>query len=200
MRHRIGSGLGAVLWLLLALAFGERAMAEAGLAGRLLAGGLALENGLLALLFVLRREATRTSRPAQTLLALAVTTAPLLFRSANAGWELPGLALQLLSLPWLVASLLALGRAIGVAAADRGLRTGGTYRIVRHPLYAGELLCGLGYVFGHGSLHNVSLWLAILAGQLLRIRWEEQLLIEQHPEGYAAYRVHVRWRLLPFFY
>ena len=99
-----------------------------------------------------------------------------------------------------MASLLALGRAIGVAPADRGLRIGGPYRIIRHPLYAGELLCGLGYVIGHGSLHNIGLWLAILAGQLLRIRWEERLLIEQHPDGYAAYRCRVRWRLLSFFY
>ena len=200
MRHRISSGLGAVLWLVLALAFAARAVSEASLAERLLAGGLALENGLLALLFVLRREATKTSRPAHTLLALPVTAAPLLFRPAGTGWELPGIVLQLLSLPWLVASLLALGRAIGVAPADRGLRTGGTYRIVRHPLYAGELLCGLGYVIGHGSLHNIGLWLGILAGQLVRIRWEEQLLSEQHPEGYAAYRGRVRWRLLPFVY
>jgi protein-S-isoprenylcysteine O-methyltransferase Ste14 len=199
MDHRISSAVGAVVWLVLALAFAERALGETTGAGRLPAGGLALENGLLALLFLLRREADRTCGAGQFLLALAVTASPLLFRPAEIGWELCGLVLQMLSILWLLASLLALGTSIGVAPADRGLRTGGPYRLVRHPLYAGGLICAMGYVISNISLQNTVLWLAILAGQLLRIRWEEKLLSEPH-EAYGRYRRQVRWRLLPFVY
>jgi len=155
-------------------------------------------NGLQACLFVARRRARRTAGLGPFLAALAVTVGPLLLRPAPAGLRIPGLALELLSLPWIGAALLSLGPAVGMAPADRGLRTGGAYRIVRHPLYAGELLCGLGYVVGNVSLGNGLIWLLLLGGQLLRIRWEERLLDKQYPDGYDAYRRQVPWRLLPF--
>ena len=179
------------------MAFLDRAGEEPGVLDRLLAWGLALESALTAVLFVLRRRAERTAGPGPFLLALGVTLGPLFFQPAG-GFETGGLMLELMALPWIIASLLSLGPATGMAPADRGLRTGGTYRIVRHPLYAGELWCSLGYVVGNASVFNVALWLALLAGQLLRIRWEERLLHESYPQEYSAYCQRVRWRLAPF--
>jgi len=199
MRRLCDAGA-AFLWLLLTLAFLDRAGGEADLLGRLLAWALALENALAAVLFIVRRPAQRTAGPGPFLLALLVTIGPMALRPVcrtAAGFEAMGLILELLSLPWLVASLVSLGPAMGMAPADRGLRTGGTYRIVRHPLYAGELFCALGYVVGNASWRNVLLWLALLAGQFLRIRWEEELLHERYPQAYAAYCRCVRHRLLP---
>ena len=200
MRRRALDALAAALWLFLALVFLDRARGEPALAGRLLAWGLALQNGLLTVFFVLRRQAKRTAGAGGFLLALAVTAASWFFRPAPLGTKSLGLALELIALPWLIASLLSLGPALGMAPADRGLRTGGMYQIVRHPLYAGELLVALGYVVGNPSLANGLLWLLILAGQLLRIRREERLLSEQYPDAYTAYRRRVRWRLLPFLF
>ena len=180
----------------------------------LLSWALALENALAAVLFIVRRPAQRTAGPGPFLLALAVTIGPLLFEHGCEGAEelggilsdlfpctsaqqLVGLVLELMSLPWITASLLFLGPAIGMAPADRGLRTGGTYLLVRHPLYAGELFCALGYVVSNASWRNILLWLALLAGQLLRIRSEERLLHACYPQAYAAYCRRVRCRLLP---
>lgn len=206
LRQGLPNAAAAFLWLLLAVAFVHRAIQEAGLLDRLLAGGLALVNGLLAMLFVARRQARRTAGLGPFLVALAVTVGPLLLRPSPAPFDwahgerlrIPGLVLELLSLPWIVASLLSLGPAVGMGPADRGLRTGGTYRIVRHPLYAGELLCSLGYGVGNGSLANGLIWLLLLGGVLLRIHWEERLLADQYPDDYAAYRRQAPRRLLPF--
>ena len=43
-------------------------------------------------------------------------------------------------------SLATLGRSFGIVAANRGVKTRGPYRFVRHPTYMGYLICYLGYV------------------------------------------------------
>ncbi len=75
--------------------------------------------------------------------------------------------------------------------------TGGVYRVVRHPLYAGGSLLWTG----------MSLWLESYAAALLtyvavlviamRIVIEERFL-QRRLSGYAAYVEKVRYRLIPF--
>ncbi|MDW8029268.1 MAG: methyltransferase [Armatimonadota bacterium] len=90
-------------------------------------------------------------------------------------------------------AMLALGDRFGIAPADRGLATGGPYRLVRHPMYAGELLAFAGALLARPSPLGLGLLVlsALLAG--LRIRWEEEGI-----RGYDAYAARVRWRLIPF--
>lgn len=68
-----------------------------------------------------------------------------------------------------------------------GLRTGGTYRFVRHPIYTGVLAIGWG--LGLRSQLWAGLGLAALLTLLLHVkaRYEESLLLERH-DGYAEYR------------
>jgi protein-S-isoprenylcysteine O-methyltransferase Ste14 len=87
-----------------------------------------------------------------------------------------------------------LARSYGIVPADRGLVTGGPYAIVRHPLYSGYMVGGIGYVMQSLSVWNAVVDAIAVSWQLVRISAEER-----HLEGaeYAAYRARVPWRLCP---
>lgn len=75
------------------------------------------------------------------------------------------------------------------------LRTGGAYRLVRHPIYGGGILVALGW-----SL--ISSPLALLPTGLLAVVLElksrhEESMLETRYSDYAAYRRRVRWRFVP---
>ena len=84
-------------------------------------------------------------------------------------------------------SALTLGRNFSLLPQARTLVTSGPYRFVRHPMYAGGLLIALGEVWLRLSPLVVGLNLVFLAAQLLRLRYEEDLLARTFPE-YTAYR------------
>jgi protein-S-isoprenylcysteine O-methyltransferase Ste14 len=74
--------------------------------------------------------------------------------------------------------------------------TTGPYRYVRHPGYAASL-----FMFAGGGLVLGS-WLAALIGLLLfvgilRRTVEEDRILHEQLEGYAAYAQKVRYRLIP---
>lgn len=84
-------------------------------------------------------------------------------------------------------SALTLGRSFSLLPQARTLVTSGPYRFVRHPMYAGGLLIALGEVWLRLSPLVVGLNLVFLAAQLVRLRYEEDLLARTFPE-YTAYR------------
>jgi protein-S-isoprenylcysteine O-methyltransferase Ste14 len=89
-------------------------------------------------------------------------------------------------------AILSLWRSFAIAPADRGLVTGGPYRLMRHPMYAGQMLSLLAILLGGASLLS---WLVVLvsfAGTVWRILREERMI-----EGYPDYAAAVRWRLIP---
>lgn len=148
---------------------------------------------IFAVLFLLRRPPLRRSGALwETLLALIGTLLPLTLRPAGGG--LPGLGeiIQFTSLLGVVAAAVSLGRSFGVAPADRGLRTTGLYRWVRHPLYATEISFFIGYTVANLSSWNLLVSAVATAIQVARITREERIL-----DGYANYSARVRWRLLP---
>ncbi len=155
--------------------------------------GLFLFYTLLAFLFLRRKPAKRAAPWWQTVIALVSVFWPAaVLRPAPEGvWV--GNVLQAVALGFLLAATLSLGRSFGIAPADRGLRTEGMYRFVRHPLYASETLFYIGYLLANLSWTNVFGLVGAVVVFIMRIRWEEQLI-----EGYSAYAQQVRWRLVPY--
>jgi protein-S-isoprenylcysteine O-methyltransferase Ste14 len=151
---------------------------------------LALQSGLAAWQLLIQKRAVkeisqwgRAAAWTSALLPLAIKVESVSLLGRVMG--ISGLALAL----W---SMLALGRRFGIAPADRGLVTAGPYRLVRHPMYLGELLSVLGALIGNVSLPN-GLIVGLLAASLAwRILAEERILT-----GYGEYKSATAWRLLP---
>lgn len=144
-------------------------------------------------------------RPARTLsldlrdwaITLTATIMPLLVRPGGAAvlplvwcgaFILSGFALQF----W---AKLALGRSFGLAPADRGLKVGGPYRLIRHPAYSGYLLMDLGFTLANPNLWNLAIYAIAYAAQFARIFAEERVLYAD--PAYRLYAARVRWRMLP---
>ena len=79
--------------------------------------------------------------------------------------------------------------------ANRGVKLGGPYRYVRHPMYAGYLLCHVAFLLLNPSPWNLVVYALCDGLQVPRILAEERLLCRDGT--YAAYRARVRWRLIP---
>jgi protein-S-isoprenylcysteine O-methyltransferase Ste14 len=113
-----------------------------------------------------------------------------------------GLALLTVGGVLRVAAVFVLGRRFtGLVAIQEGhrLETGGLYRLVRHPSYAGMLLYIAGYVLVFRCWLGLLLVAAMLAVIVARMNAEERLLESEFGGEYAAYRRRT-WRLVPWVY
>ena len=68
----------------------------------------------------------------------------------------------------------------------------GPYALVRHPIYTGHLLMGLGTAVGSGLLVAFAGLALFLVGFWIKLRQEERLLVRSFPVEYPAYRARVR--------
>ena len=188
-----GNLLLAALWTLFA-ATHLRSFAALGRPSALLMVG----KETLDVFFYLTRPAARTfSRsPYAWLAGMGGTFLPLLLRPTDAAQDsalgqavlCAGLLLQFLG-------MLSLNRSIGIVPAHRGIKTGGLYRFVRHPLYLSYTITHVGYLLNNPSAHNAGIVAAAFGFQLLRIFNEERFL-RQDPE-YASFMQRTRWALVP---
>jgi protein-S-isoprenylcysteine O-methyltransferase Ste14 len=87
---------------------------------------------------------------------------------------------------WLLVSVLFLGRCFGVLPEARGLVTSGPYRVVRHPVYLGEIGACAGLAIAAPSPGNSAVMAGLIVAQAVRMRLEERALTEAFPE-YAEY-------------
>lgn len=191
-RERLLSALAAAFWAAYAVLYLRRAFVQRSP----LDWGLFLFYSLVVGLFVVRTPARRQAPWPITALALGSVIWPIVGLAPAPPLHLPlkvvGDGIRILSLTGMVVAILSLGRSFGIAPADRGLRTGGLYRWLRHPLYAAELWFYVGYLLGNWSWRNLVVLAVAFILIVLRIRYEEALI-----EGYACYARRVRWRLLP---
>jgi len=116
--------------------------------------------------------------------ALGLSTAQPITRpdaaALAAGLMLAGTALAFLS-AWY------LGKSFSLLPQARTLVTTGPYRFVRHPIYLGGLLITIGELWLRFSALTLALNIVFVAAQIVRLRYEEQILEKTFPE-YATYR------------
>ena len=109
---------------------------------------------------------------------------------ANLACDLLAVAAGLTANVLAVLTLSFLGRSFSVMPEARRLVTSGPYSIVRHPLYLFEILGVVGILLQVRSLPGVCLLALVVALQMARAHWEEQVLDRAIPE-FAAYRRNV---------
>ena len=170
--------------------------------GRPVGLGLVVQELVVVVLFVTRRRSRATSRSVVAWLATGLGTCAML-ATRPGGEPLAGLgalyfALQFVGVAVAIFSLWSLGRSFGLVPANRGIQTGGTYRFVRHPIYAGYLIGQIGYILENPTLWNVGVFVVAWAFQLVRISQEEEFL--RSDPAYVEYCTRVRNRLIPFVY
>jgi len=153
---------------------------------------LAVQAGIVAVLFIKRREPKRKANRLQEGVAWASALLPLAVHLPESGYKPGGEWLAIIGVAISILAVNRLSVSFGVAPADRGLVTSGIYKLVRHPMYLGELMALLGAVISWISAWNALIVLVQIGLTVLRIRWEENLI-----DGYAEYRQKVKWRLLP---
>lgn len=193
-----GNALIALLFLFLAIGAVNGFLARGDLSLLL----LAIQELLIVVLAITRRRPIAGSNAIRDwVLALAGTAAPLLLRSAAPIHPalLPvGVAVQTLGVALAVLATWSLGRSFGIVAANRGVRTAGMYRFVRHPLYGSYLIGHIGFLLGNISVANVILIVVTVTLQYLRAVVEEQFLLRD--PAYQAYAARVRHRFIPFLF
>ena len=156
------------------------------------------EGSVVAFVLIRRFTQDVSMRPADWLVALLGTTAPLLVRPIADAALAPAFVcvpLVLAGLTLQIAAKLTLCRSFGVVAANRGVQVGGPYRVVRHPMYAGYFMMQVAFLLTNPSVWNASVYLVGFAAQISRILAEERVL--GRDPSYQAFATAVRYRLAP---
>jgi protein-S-isoprenylcysteine O-methyltransferase Ste14 len=97
---------------------------------------------------------------------------------------------------WTIWSLATLGRCFGLFPEVRGLVLRGPYRLVRHPVYLGELASAVGLLIARPHPLVFVLFALFAALQYGRTVYEERALAAAYPSDYPAYVQRVP-RLVP---
>jgi protein-S-isoprenylcysteine O-methyltransferase Ste14 len=163
---------------------------------------LAVSETLPVLLIIIRRPGEMVMKPYPWILALVGTAAPLLVRPTAGGFGLLSdgaiAFFMLVGVSFNIAAKISRWRSFGLAPANRGVRAGGPYRLIRHPMYLGYFLTQFGFLLANLSAGNVIKYLITWTVQLLRIREEEKFLLSD--EQYRELAKRVRFRVVPGVY
>lgn len=109
-----------------------------------------------------------------------------------------GLVLVALGFGIALAAGAGLGRTLTpspIPKADGVLVMTGVFGAVRHPIYSGLLVLGIGLVVIGASVPHLLAWVALLSVLMTKSRFEERMLADQYSD-YAAYAARVG-RLVP---
>ena len=102
---------------------------------------------------------------------------------------IPAVALMLAGTALAFWSTWYLGKGFSLLPQARRLVTTGPYRFVRHPIYLGGLLITVGEIWLRFSPLVLLLNVLFVAAQIVRLRYEEEILEQAFPE-YREYRAN----------
>lgn len=164
---------------------------------------LVFMSEVLPFIFVILRPVTTamSDRASDWLVGLTGSIAPLLITMAPIHPLVPSYiwySMVIAGTCWQLSAKVCLGLSFGIVAANRGVKVGGPYRVVRHPMYAGYTMNHIGLLLGMPSLLNATLYAGVLLIQITRMNREEFILMQDR--AYRAYADRVRYRLLPGVY
>lgn len=157
---------------------------------------LLVQELLLVILLLVRRPSMSTSvRPHEWAIAFAATFLPLMLRAHGDSMNVIGSALSTVGAFVGILGVIALNRSFGIVPANRGIRTNGIYRWVRHPLYSSYTIAFSGFLINNFSLNNALILAAWFVIQAFRLLMEERHLSES--EEYQQFMQTTHWRLVP---
>jgi protein-S-isoprenylcysteine O-methyltransferase Ste14 len=156
--------------------------------------GLAVLNSV----FVLRKPPKEVDRSFRALaMALGGNFLPffLILTDRNHWLGSIPLAIQVVTLLLAIWTVLSLRRSMGITPANRGIKTGGPYRFIRHPLYACVIASQLGLFLEYPSVMNACIIVVTVLFKAMMIRNEERIL--RRDPDYQAYMSRVTHRVVP---
>lgn len=106
-------------------------------------------------------------------------------------WALAGVVLTYCGVAFACWARVILGRnwsAMVTVKQDHQLVRSGPYSIVRHPIYSGLLLAGLGTALAVGEVRGFLAVALAFVGWLIKSRSEERFMIEEFGDEYLEYR------------
>lgn len=157
---------------------------------------LMFSEGLSAGFILVRRRGETAATIGAWIAAFVGTFAPLLAVPGGAMLSaVTGVSLMFAGLTISISAKIVLRRSFGIVAANRGVRRGGPYSLVRHPMYFGYLLTHIGFLAISFMAANVAIYVLCWTAMVFRIRAEEDVLLRD--PAYRDYAREVRWRLLP---
>ena len=159
---------------------------------------------LVVLLFIIRRRAIRGERASLTPGVVALVGTFLLNVVAYLPVDettstvalLASSAVVIVGTLFTIWSLATLGRCFGIFPEVRGLVMRGPYRLVRHPVYLGEVISAAGLLLAKPHPLIVLIFAAFVALQYSRTIYEERALRAAFPGEYPAFAQRVP-RLIP---
>lgn len=155
---------------------------------------------MLSVVFILiRKPGQMELRAYPVIVAFLGTSLPLLARTGGAHLAPPAVVafLMFAGLVVTISAKIALNRSFGLIAANRGVKRGGPYRFVRHPMYLGYFVTQVGMLLDSFSLTLAAIYFVAWTMQILRIVEEEKLLMLD--ADYRRFAAQVPRRLFPGF-
>jgi protein-S-isoprenylcysteine O-methyltransferase Ste14 len=159
---------------------------------------------LVVVLFAIRRRGIKGQRATLRQAAVALVGTFLLNvvaylpidESTSTVSLLASSAVVLLGTVFTIWSLAILGRCFGLFPEVRGLVLRGPYRLVRHPVYLGEVVSALGLLLAKPHPLVIAIFAVFVGLQYWRTIYEERALAAAYPTEYPAYARQVP-RLVP---
>jgi len=161
----------------------------------------ALQSLLLCSVILVRRDhkAVEPSLWRQTVALAAFFSGLLMLGSAPASSPLvlqASLYITLTANCLGLLTILNLGRSFGILIAVREIKTDWLYSLVRHPMYATDILLRVGYLVGHPTPFAAAVVLFTVLAYYWRARYEEEFL--SRDPVYREYMAKVPFRFIPY--